>query len=189
MPNWSHDPPERGEGPALPIQRTPSARPLVATITSPDMIGCDTHFYQGHTVPCEKPECEACGKGIPFRWHGYLAALNYDSHLHFIFEMTLQASRALVEYRDAHSTLRGCLFKAYRLHRRHNGRVIIQTKPAAIEHINLPKPPDLVSCMAIIWQLPRPEVILAGKFRAVDRVATLDHIDEIRQPGNNKPVA
>lgn len=179
MPKWTTDPPDHGEGPALPIRRTPASGKLLAVITTEQLIGCDTHFYQGHTVPCERPDCDACRDGIPFRWHGYVAATDYNSHLHFIFEMTAAAAEAFKNYRDAHGTLRGCLFQAERLHRRPNGRVIIQTKPVEKQHILLPKPPDMVSCMSIIWQLPRPEVTLAGNLKGVPRITTQE-----TRPGN-----
>jgi len=94
-------------------------------ITSPDLLGCNTHFFGGHTVPCETPECEACLKGIPWRWHGYLAAIQAQTHAHFIFEFTAQAGDTFREYFQLHGTLRGCIFQAERMHHRPNGRVIL----------------------------------------------------------------
>jgi hypothetical protein len=174
MPNFSNTPPVPTRGYGLPIRRTPTSGRLVAIVTSHDLVGCDTHFFGGHTVPCEKPDCEACTKGVPFRWHAYCGALDHETHLHFIFEMTGHAAEALVEYRDAHSGLRGCLFEAQRLNRRANGRVIIRTKPQPIEHIRLPQPPDLERCLSIIWDLPAPEVAIAGRLFNMPRVATVE---------------
>lgn len=174
MPQFTNDVPDDSTRIALPIRRTPSAGRLIATVTSLDLIGCDTHFYGGHTVPCEKPECEPCGKGVPFRWHCYMGALDYRTHLHFIFECTASAARSFIDYRNAHHELRGCLFDAQRLHSRPNGRVIIRTKPGDLEAIRLPSPPDLVACMAVIWQLPSPEVTMAGRLMGMGRIATVD---------------
>lgn len=158
MPHFSTDLPIDREAYGLPIKRTPTHGRMIAIVTSHDFVGCDTHFWGGHTVPCERPDCKACAAGMPFRWHSYLAALDQHNHLHMIFEATLQASLPFVEYRNAHHDLRGCAFEACRLNAKTNGRVIIRTKTAPIEHIRLPAPPDLIACLSIIWDLPREGV-------------------------------
>jgi hypothetical protein len=170
MPNWSPNVPDQSRGPAFPLKRTPSGRGIVALITSDDLIGCDTHWWGGHTVPCEPPNCEACANGIPFRWHGYLTAVDTTTNLHFIFEMTAQAAEAFKDYRRAHGTLRGCVFEAKRLRAAHNSRVTIRCKPADLRAQHLPKAPDLTKCMAIIWNVPIPDVEVAGVLKDVPRV-------------------
>jgi len=162
MPNYSHRPPEQPNGPALPIRRTPAYKPLVAIVTSDDLVGCYTHFHKGHTVPCEAPDCEACNDGLPYRWHAYLSAVDRDTGLHFIFECTAQAAENFVTYRDAHGTLRGCCFQAQRLNQRPNGRVIIQTKPYDVAQHRIPNPPEITKCLAILWSLPTPDVYADG---------------------------
>jgi len=95
---------------------------------------------------------------MPFRWHGYVAALNLDTRLHFIFEFTAQAADTFDLYRKAHGTLRGCMFAATRLNARANGRVMLQTKPADQQKLHLPEPPHIAACMAIIWNLPSGQI-------------------------------
>ncbi len=131
---------------------------MTAAITSDDLIGTDTHFFKGHTVPCTRPDCEAHDEGIPFRWHGYIAALNKQDRLHFIFEFTAQAADSLDQYRLAHGTLRGCEFNAIRLHGRFNGRVILTCHPLDQQKVNLPRAPDVAACMAIIWGIPAGQI-------------------------------
>lgn len=172
MPNWSTDVPKDSRGPAFPIKRTPTSRAITALVTSEDLIGCDTHFWGGHTVPCSAPNCDACGQGIPFRWHGYLAAVDCKTHLHFIFEMTAQAAEAFKDFRAAHSTLRGCIFEAKRLKSIVNSRVCIRCKPADLREQHLPKAPDLRKCMAIIWNVPDPDVEVSGLLKDVPRIQT-----------------
>lgn len=162
MPQWTREPPAEPRGPALPIRRTPAYKPMIAIVTSEDLIGCYTHFYKGHTVPCERgartpnngdqnPECDACHDGIPYRWHAYLSAVDQADAVHIIFECTAQASEAFTTYRTAFGTLRGCIFEARRLNQRPNGRVIIRTKPADLAARRIPTAPDICKCMAIIW--------------------------------------
>jgi hypothetical protein len=157
-PTWSQQIPQDPRGRAFPLKRTPTSGSLIGAVTSECLIGCDTHFYGGRTMPCERPECEACDNGMPFRWHGYVSALESKTHLHFIFEFTAQAADAFDVYRLAHGTLRGCRFEARRLHARPNGRVILLCSPLDQQAIKLPAAPEVVKCMEIIWNLPAGQV-------------------------------
>lgn len=165
MPNWSTQVPDDPRGQGLPLVRTPAGRSLLAIVTSPDLIGCDTHFWGGHTVPCTKPDCEACQAGIAYRWHAYLSAFNPHDGLHFIFEITAQAAEKFAEYRAEHRTLRGCQFEAYRWKQRKNGRVMLKLVPSAMPSAALPNAPDLRRVMAIIWRLPAANVETHGHKR------------------------
>jgi len=154
MPIWSHDIPDDPRGPAFPIHRTPAYKPLQAIATSDDLLGTFTHFYKGRTMPHEETNCEACEAGMPYVWHAYLSAFNQQTSLHFIFEMTAQAANAFIEYRTSFHTLRGCHFEARRMNNKPNGRILIRTKPYDLSTIVLPKPPDLIKCLSILWSLP-----------------------------------
>lgn len=197
MPNFTNRPPAEPRGPAFPLRRTPINKSLAAIITCDDLIGCPTHFFKGRTQPCSSPDCEACLEQIPWRWHGYVSSLNIVTHEHFIFEMTAQASDALVAYRDQHNTLRGCLFEAKRLHPRTNARVILRCKPADLQQINLPQPPKLEHALSILWNLPVPEIDLTAKppYETAtasrvkrDRVSGPKHVlDSVSTGGNTDP--
>lgn len=160
MPNWSPEIPDDLRGGSLPLIRTPAGTPLRAIITSDGLIGCHTHFFGGHTIPCEQPTCKACLEGIPSRWHGYVACYSFHSQLHFIFEMTAQAAIPLQEYFREHKTLRGCQIEAYRWGKRANGRVVVKTATTATPPSLLPQPPDIRKVMALIWQLPKQNVTI-----------------------------
>lgn len=170
MPNWSNQVPDDPRGHGLPLVRTPAARSLTAIVTSADIIGCDTHFWGGHTVPCTKPECEACLAGISYLWHGYLSAFNPADNLHFIFEMTTQAAKKFAEYRKEHGTVRCCQFEAYRWRQRRNGRVMLKLVPSAMPSAALPAAPDVAKIMAVIWRLPAPNVETVGQQRGCARL-------------------
>lgn len=168
MPTWSNQIPKDPRGPALPIVRTPAAKPLTAIITSLDLLGTYTHYYKGRTKPCERPDCEPCANGIPFRWHAYVAAIQPANDLHFLFELTASAAEPLIDYRDQHGTLRGCLFEASRWNRRPNGRILIRTKPADLTERRIPDAPDIQKCLAILWDLPNQD-LAPGRFNGSKR--------------------
>ncbi len=172
MPTWTKSPPDDPRGQGLPLVRTPAARSLVAVVTSESLIGTDTHFWGGHTVPCERPDCDACHNGIAYRWHGYLSAYNPIDQLHFIFEMTANAASVFTEYQLTNKTLRCCRFEAYRWRRLKNGRVIIKCEHSNHPSHALPKAPDLQKVMAIIWRLPIPNVVVDGIERGAPKVWT-----------------
>ena len=156
--NWSPTIPRDPRGQAFPLKRTPANGKLVAAITCENLIGCDTHFFNGHTMPCERPGCTACEKAMPFRWHGYVSAVEANTSLHFIFEFTAQAADTFDQYRQAHGTLRGCRFEARRLASRPNGRVLLNCRPLDLQQHTLPQPPAIQTCMEIIWNLPTGQV-------------------------------
>lgn len=170
MPIWSNAIPTDPRGYALPLVRTPTATDLHAIITSPDLVGTDTHFWGGHTIPCTGHDCEPCQAGSGYRWHAYQSAYNPKDQLHFIFECTANAARPFAKYREEHKTLRGCEFTAYRWKRRRNGRVIIRCGPTNFQHAALPHAPILTDVMAIIWRLPTDNVFQAGQLRGHPRV-------------------
>jgi len=162
MPTFSNAPPPADKGTALPIRRTPPGPPTVGIITSNDLIGTNTHFYGGRTVPCESPQCKPCSEGHPYRWHSYIAAVDPKSHEQYILELTAAATHPIVAYRNAHHTLRGCKFRATRANWAKNSRVSIELKPADLTDVILPPPPQLDRCLAILWSLPLPALRPTG---------------------------
>lgn len=151
MPTYSNQIPDDPRGPALPIRRTPAFSKLRAIVTSDDLLGTYTHYYKGRTQPCERPDCEPCKNGMPYRWHAYFACEDLETALHFIFEVTATGAGPFIEYRDAQGTLRGCLFEATRWKNRPNGRILVRMKPADLTERRLLKPPNLEKCLAILW--------------------------------------
>jgi len=120
--------------------------------------GVDVHQSKGEETRCDGPACDACLAGMPYRWHAYQSAYVRETSLHCLFECTAQAAEVFTEYREAHGTIRGCEFEARRYNSRPNGRILIRTRPADLTKITLPKPPDLIKCLAILWGLPQSDV-------------------------------
>lgn len=182
MPDWSNQIPDDPRGQSLPIMRTPGHKPLEAIITSHDLIGCFTHFWKGSTHPCEGENCEACQDGTRYLWHAYTSAVDCFTNLHFIFECTAKSAEYLTAHRDKYASLRGCLFKAVRWHNRPNGRILIQTKMADLAERQLPDPPDLKKCMAIIWNIPTDDV----QTPTYDQQTKMKTIAATKKPGQKE---
>lgn len=167
MPTFANDPPEDPKGFALPLVRCPSGQGLVGIVTSPNLIGCATHFFHGRTVPHETDNCDPCKEGIPWRWHSWVGAYSVKQHGSYIFESTARVTKILVTYREAHGTLRGCKFRAQRRTGARNSRVYLECGPADLNGIQLPQPPDLVRCLSFIWNIPLPSISIEGIARSV----------------------
>lgn len=182
MPNYSNSPPTDAAGPALPIMRTPATSKLRAVITSTDLLGTNTHFWGGHTVPCSAPECEACRKGVPFRWHAYLTAYIPPKALHFLYEMTATAAQVICDFRRDHPNLRGYEFEAYRWRSNPHGRVMLRLSSTKNEALSLPAEPHLPAVLAILWQLPKANVQPLDTRQLAREVAVNLHV-----PGQNDP--
>lgn len=160
MPKWTNEPPPESHGHSMRILRTPSTKPLIAIVTSIDVLGCCTHFAHNRTIPCEGTDaCAWCAEGFSWRWHGYLAALQTESFEHFLFEFTATASDTFRNYQSIHNDIRGCVFKALRPSGRPNGRVVIHCKPYDLRTIQLPDPPDVKKILCHIWNVQNNETV------------------------------
>jgi len=171
MPIFTNAPPQDDRAYSLPLARTPANGKLIGIITTHDLIGCATHWYGGRTIPCEGETCKACLEGVPWRWHSYIAAMLKGTRHHVLLEFTAQASEKLIEYRDAHKTLRGCGITAKRLRNRANGRVMLTCTQTDLESIHLPPEPNVTKALSLIWGLPQPEVNIADRVRQQPRLA------------------
>lgn len=184
MPNYSNVPPDNAKGVALPILRTPASGKIRAIVTSDDLIGTNTHFWGGHTVPCSPPTCEACQKGVPYRWHAYLSAFAAQKNIHFLYECTATAAEVLVAYRVANDQLRGCIFEAYRWRGTRNGRIMLRCEPSPDRQTQLPPPPDLEAVLAILWQLPKDQVQKSKERYLGALLKTIPPVPDQYQPPN-----
>ena len=63
MPTWRTELPPEGKNRGYDLKRTPTSAPLIAIITSTDLLVCDTHYWHGRTTPCER-QCNAEGRTI-----------------------------------------------------------------------------------------------------------------------------
>lgn len=151
---FSDRPPQESSGYNFDIIRCPPSGKLRAAITSETLVGCPTHFFRGHTVPCTGSDCSACAEGLPWRWHGYVTIFTAATHFHQLLELTAPPAEVLATYRQQHGSLRGCEIILNRTSPRPNGRVRIQTKPMDLSQVSLPQAPDLRLILATMWNLP-----------------------------------
>jgi len=165
MPTWRNTLPPAGRNTGFDLRRTPTSSTLTAIVTSDDLVICDTHFWRGRTIPCERlcneagktiddSPCPACREKIGFRTHAYVSAYDPKKSEHFIYECTAHAATAFADYRQAVATLRGCIFHALRPKGTPNGKVSIETATANLQKVKLPNPPSVQDALAIIWRLP-----------------------------------
>ncbi len=191
MPNFTNTLPSCSETRGYDLKRTPPDKPLKGIITCTDIIGCNTHWWGGRTVPCEDSGCEACKNNTPSRWHVYLSILEAGTRDHFIFECTSKAAKPLEEWRDTNGSLRGVMLYAHRPKRRRNSRVEIILKPHDISGIIIPEPPNLPQAMAVIWQIPGASVMINGAINHTPRIATVPEVLSKQRTnaadGNGKP--
>jgi len=151
MDPWQNEPPSADSIGGVRLVRTPASHPLRGVILSDDLVGRPTHYDGTRTVPCEGPRCDLCSKGLPWRWHGYLALWCPTIQERVILELTAQASQRIAEHRRTYGNLRGFDLTANRPRGKPNSRValLIGTKRQP-EHL-LPPAPDVPRIMTYIW--------------------------------------
>ena len=165
MPTWSNHLPTGKSHMGFALKRTPTSGFVQAIVTCESLTVCDTHYWGGRTVPCERVqqnpdgsltagECAACNNSIPYRVHVYVSALDTRAHEHFIFECTAHAAIAFADYEAANGSLRGCIFHASRPKAERNSKVIIQTNTANLAHVQIPSAPNVIIALCTIWRVP-----------------------------------
>jgi len=157
MPVFTSTIPEKTKHLGFDLVRCPADRPIVAYVTSDEMIVTETHYWGGRTVPHEPEDCPACAQMCPKRVHCYVSAMDIKTRAHFLFECTAHAGVSFEDYRKAHGTLRGCLFQAHRPKRTKNGKVEIATKPGDLTKVTLPAEPNVIKALCTIWRIPCSE--------------------------------
>lgn len=154
MPTFSNELPSGKKHMGFDLWRTPPEKPLRAIITCDQIYVCDTHYWGGRTIPCERPNCPACNQSVPYRTHVYVSAFEPITHDHFLFECTAHAAQSFADYRRIADRLRGCYFHASRPKRTKNGKVAIICKPADLSKCQLPEPPNVMKALCTIWRVP-----------------------------------
>lgn len=147
------------------LERTPTHGALTGIITCESFLVCDTHYYRGRTVPCERicneqgdtiddSPCAACKDKIGFRTHVYCSVFDVKKRVHFIFECTTNAAKTLQDYKLACGTLRGCIIHCTRPKGTSSSKVFIETNTANLLKQPLPNPPDIERALCVIWRIP-----------------------------------
>lgn len=170
MPTWRKTLPPDGKHQGFSLKRTPTTGALQGIITCERLFVCDTHYWHGRTMPCERVTnesgetiddsgCNACQQKQPYRTHVYVSAFDGKNRTHFLFECTANAAKPLQEYFEATATLRGCIFHSSRAKAAANSKVIIETNTANLARVQLPNAPDIPTALAVIWRLPLSAIV------------------------------
>jgi len=199
MPTWSDQLPSEKKHMGYDLIRTPTSASLQAIITCEKLLVCDTHFWGGRTMPCERSQtlpdgthtagnCPACNEAMPFRTHAYVSAYDCKTREHFIFECTAHAAKPLEEYYRGNKTLRGCVFHATRPKGLKNARVVIETNTANLAKFNLPTPPSIILALTAIWRLPLTGLAIEDQRHHSPEVRTRKApLNRMRNQPDNQP--
>ena len=96
------------------------------------------------------------------------------------------AAKAFAEYREATGTLRGCAFQARRPKCTPNGKVAIITNTVNLAKCKLPKEPNLILALSVIWRLPIQGLQLEHQNHRPDKVTTeAGPLHEMREQPDN----
>jgi len=168
MPKWSPIPPALDEGVPFRLVRVPADKAIQGIVTSVEITGCATHFFNNRTVPCDgQGNCKSCTEGYAWRWHAYCSLLVSSTLEHVILELTAAGSETVRNYAQTYAGTRGCLLSAWRPSKKANGRLLVTCKPGDLLRLTLPEPPNVPRLLCKIWNV---------------RYDPLDHVNSLR-PG------
>lgn len=184
VPTFSNKLPALSKHQGFDLRRTPQSKTLHAICTCEELLVCDTHYWHGRTLPCERvtndegktvddSNCSACLSKQPWRTHAYVSAFDPRTHDHFIFECTAFAAKTLQDYYTSVGTLRGCILIANRPKCGPNSKVQIVTATANLQRQPIPSAPDIARALSVIWRLPRTAIDLLPDVPSTNRISTL----------------
>jgi hypothetical protein len=118
-----------------------------------DLVGTQTHYYQGRTTPHREADCPACDAGQPSRWYGYLLVWSPKTKLRAILEITAASAEMYDIYRTQHGTLRAARVIVWRPNGKPNGRVKAILERSEFAANELPTDVDLRPILCRMWDV------------------------------------
>lgn len=157
---WS-DAPETDRRPFYPIWSPTPDRDVSAVITSQDVIGVWTHWYEGRTHPCRgsRRRCEGCGLGYRRQWKGYLAGHDFNRGRSGLIEVTQEAFLRTPGLTLRKGKLRGCVIRLRRAGASRQARVVAALTEWTGDRAALPPAFDVVAALERIWGIGRPTAL------------------------------
>lgn len=182
-PIWTDRPPTDGLPPALDLKRTGTA-PTTGICLSLRPIGCEVHFWRGHTRPCLGPIlCEACHDGQSRRWKGYIALYDPLSRHVWIHEFTTNAYAGLSEALDNFRDLRGHWIKFKRSRPTPNAPLVSEVHSKKEPSETIPPEPDIKKILNRIWDTSET---IAEDVKASDHTQErVAHVSRLTTPPQN----
>jgi len=148
---WTESPTTSSEGREWRVLRVPPKGIGGLIILSHEVVGTDTHYFGGRTVPHGKEQCNACDAGNQKRWHGYLAVWNPKAASKWILEITDAAGDTFKKMFAKRTTLRTLSFAGQRVPCKPNGTLIVRLTESDWASDGLPHAPDLRRMLMRMW--------------------------------------
>jgi len=124
-------------------------------ILSPFVMGYDTHWTSGRTMPCTKRtgHCKGCEVHAPYKWIGWLHCLEIGQKEEFFLELTDHAFYDAERARGAHATYRGLSVIWIRKRSSMKSPVVCTLiNPDSIDNDRLPPSKDVEPALRVAWR-------------------------------------
>jgi hypothetical protein len=148
---WTEAPTPQGDGREWRVLRVPPKGLAGLIVLSDELVGTDTHYFGGRTVPHAQENCQACAAGNQRRWHGYLAVWSPKHNTKWILEITDAAGDTVKKIKQKRPSLRSMSFAGQRVPVKPNGTLIVQLTDSDWAADGLPRAPDLRRMLMRMW--------------------------------------
>jgi hypothetical protein len=169
--------------PQIPILSPGPGGTVAAFITSPKVLGVQTHWVGKRTRPHfrDTSSCEGCLLGNPMRWKGYLAGMVPPRGLMVLIEITWEAYRGCLALQGKCGDLVGRKIELHRMGQATNGKIVAKVSDEVAEAKNWPTF-DVREALERIWFGERPKASSESRKKVKDLLTDL--VDGIGQPGS-----
>jgi len=154
--NWQ-DRPRGGFSPLDKILRIDPGRAYELTILVPRIVGCDTHYIDGRTVPCTELKaprprrCHVEHRDTSSRWQGWLAVQAPRTPVVKFLCVTQAAGRDNPWLTDKDRNLRGLTVTVQRMGSHKQSKLTIRASSQVHEGQRLCAAPDMIAFLVNLW--------------------------------------
>lgn len=150
--------PPRNQLPYIPVHRLGPAATVAGPLTCITPISQLCHFIGNRTLPCVSENCPGCTANRRQIRECYVSMINKADRRHIITVLTPTAELQLSDCAPDKTNLQGLNVRISREGKRPNGRIRLTTENELTPSSHLPKPPDLLRHLYVIWGLT-PELL------------------------------
>jgi len=146
-PNWSPRPNDADLPVGIPLLRIPQHGTGFQVVVSREIVGVDTHYFKGRTLPCTMPVCPACMEFSPKRWHGYLYVMSAKKLTIAAVELTAGCAQQIDRAVQNFGSLYKLIIQGTRQKQRANGKIEISASglfTGAIPELRIPPIKELL---------------------------------------------
>lgn len=127
------------------------------TVLSESVVAVETHWYGNRSHHCigADRECPGCTANWPYKWKGYIHAIQWGNPEPVFLELTEKAVFQLLRFMAGRPSLRGSIVKVGKSKGGSHGRYVIEVLERVLPVDELPASESPLPVLEFLWSSKR----------------------------------